>query len=444
MVDCRVAAILALLLVGNVPRTATAETGTLKPPMCSLKAPGFARLRDSVAIAFVGTAGDDTVPAGPGLVQYGTGHGHFGPGTPRAIYGQRVRVERLERVVSPTLRDAMTGHDSSVVLVPWDYAADCSRVVWNRSARWMPPGTTGAFVLRPRARAHWADDRPTFDVIPEVAIYPPMFPHQQHPARDNAPRITAEDFLTLYELLPDQRSLYADSVAAMAPLVDWAEKNPDRAARLPIVRLISFMRWEARMHQYRSKASAIAGTYRIVYRVPSGDSAVIFARTELNPTSLHIWPRFARQDTASIDTRRPIGHALLVEVARTVSELPLRRRDATSRDAIQGYITVTDSALATAADSAAVPGSIDLHGQAARLAPDSATAAAIRAGGSAQLEMQRDTYQRGERGTIGRFVLAADGTIRYQLVIERDGVRILSVSAQRISRDHLRVLWPPQ
>jgi hypothetical protein len=355
-----------------------------------------------------------------------------------------VRVGRAERVVPTAFSDAMAGDDRTVVLVPWDYAADCTRVVWNRSALWMPPGTTGAFVVRPRRREHWLGDRPTFDVTPELAVYPPLFPHQQHRPLDDGSRVTPDDFLTLYELLPSRRSLYADSVAAMAPLVTWAQKNADRAARLPIVPLISFMRWEARMHRYRSKASPIAGTYRIVYRAASGDSAVIFARTELHPTSTHIWPRVARRDTTGIDGRQPIGHALLVEVAPAVADLPLQRRNATNPSTIQGYFEVIDSAIAPPADSALLPGSIDLHGQAARLAPDSATAAAIRAAGNSQSEMQRERYQRGEPGTIGRFTIAPDGTLRYELTIEREGVRVLSVLAERISPQHLRMLRPPE
>jgi hypothetical protein len=415
--------------VGSGLNTDAGERHEAAAAVCSFRRPGMIRLRDPGSVAFVGTATDDTVHAGPGSVQYGTEGGHFGPGTPRSIYGQGVRVDRAEQAAPPAFRDAIAAGNRSVVLVPWDYGPDCGRVPWNRSARWLPFGTKGAFVARLRDRGHWAGDRPTFDVIPEITLYPPTFAHQRRPRHQEA-EVSPEEFLTLYELLPDRETLYAEPEGATAPLTRWAQANPDRAAKLPVVPLLSFMRWEARIHQYRNKPSPIAGTYRVVYRAASGDSSVFYARTERHPTSLHISHRVTRADTAALDDRRPIGHSLLVEVAPSLSELPRQRRSATNPLTIQGYFEVIDSVATTSSGTVILPGSIDLHAQAIRLATDRAARTALQASG--------------QPATGGRFTVNADGQVRFQLVVERDGSPILTVRADRISTQPLLVLRPPE
>jgi hypothetical protein len=403
---------------------------------CSLKAPSMIRLRFPGAVAFIGVGEPDTVLAGPGAVQYSTEPGHFGPGTQRAIYGQVVRVDRAERQLPDAFRKAIAEGDRTVVLVPWDYGADCRRVPWNRSARWLPPGSGGAFVAVMRDRAQWAAGRPTFDVIPEIALYPAAFAHQRRfmSARHE---VSADDFLTLYELLPDYRSLIAAPDSAIAPLARWAQANPDRAAKLPIIPLISFMRWEARMEHYRARPSPIAGTYRVVYRGGTGDSSTFYVRTEGHPTSLHLSDRVVPTDTAGLDSRWPIGHSLLVQVASTLAALPAGRLSADNPRAIQGYIEVVDSATRGAwSDSLVLPGSIDLHGQAVRMAGDSASRVAIEGAVAHQVAAQRELYARRQPGAIGRFVITQDGRAWYELVMERDGASVLVVRAERISRAH--------
>lgn len=403
---------------------------------CSLRVPSMIRLRNPGAVAFTGVGEGDTVLAGPGAVEYATQPGHFGPGTRRAIYGQVVRVDRAERQVPEAFRDAMAGGDRTVVVVPWDYGADCRHVPWNRSARWLSPGSGGAFVALMRDRALWAAGRPTFDVIPDIALYPAPFAYQRRftPAQHE---VTADDFLTLYELLPDYRSLIAAPDSAIAPLVRWARANPDRAAKLPIIPLISFMRWEARTQHYRARPSPIAGTYRVVYRAGTGDSSTFYVRTESHPTSLHLSDRVVPKDTAGLDTRWPIGHSLLVQVAPTLAALPAERLSATDPRAIQGYFEVVDSATRRAwSDSLVLPGSIDLHGQAVRMAGDSASRAAIEGAVAHQVAAQRELYARRAPGAIGKFIITPDGRARYELVIERDRAPVLVVRAERISREH--------
>jgi hypothetical protein len=403
---------------------------------CSLRAPSVIRLRAPNAIAFIGTGEPDTVLAGPGAVDYTTGPGHFGRGAPRAIYGQVVRVDRAERQLPEAFREAIAGDDRTVILVPWDYGPDCRRVPWGRSARWLPPGSGGAFVAQMRDRAHWAEGRPTFDVIPEVALYPPAFPHQRRFTRRQQ-EVTPEDFLTLYELLPDYRSLIAAPDSAIAPLVRWARANPDRAANLPVIPLISFMRWEARVQHYRDLPSPIAGTYRVVYRAGSGDSSVFYVRTEGHPTALHLSDRVVPTDTAGLDNWWPIGHSLLVQVASTLAGLPPERLWADDPRSIQGYFQVVDSVSRRAwSDSLVLPGSIDLHRQAVRMAGDSAARAAIEAAVAHQVAAQRELYARRQPGAIGRFVITRDGPTRYELFMQQDGAPVLVVRAERISPEH--------
>ena len=191
------------------------------------------------------------------------------------------------------------------------------------------------------------------------------------------------------------------------------------------------------MQHYRDRPSPIAGTYRVVYRAGSGDSSVLYARTERHPTSLHLSDRVVPPDTAGLDNRWPIGHNLLVQVAPTLTELPSERLSAADPRSIQGYFEVVDSATRrTPSDTLVLPGSIDLHGQAARMARDSATRASIEAAVAHQVAAQRELYSRRQPGAIGRFIIAADGRARYELVMERDGLPVLVVRADRISREH--------
>jgi hypothetical protein len=136
---------------------------------------------------------------------------HFGPGIARAIYGQRVRVNRL----TASARAALPEGVREVLLVPWDYGADCRPVPWSRSAGWLPDTLTGVFAATLRAREHWAGDLPTLDITPFAQPY--REPPADTSVRDWLPtrRLGIDRLLRLYDALwPIDTPL--DTVTALA------------------------------------------------------------------------------------------------------------------------------------------------------------------------------------------------------------------------------------
>jgi hypothetical protein len=405
--------------------------------MCSL-APLDMRLRMPDAVAFIGTVDADTVLAGSGPTRYVVEEGHYGRGVPRTIYGQVARVERPERTAPQTLRGAIAT-DSSVVLVPWDYSASCQPVPWTRSARWLAPGTTALFVGKLRDSAHWAGDRPTFDVTPEVAVYPSPWPNRRRGRGPNAPALSAHEFLALYEVLPDGPSLRATPDSAVAPLLRWAQAFPELAAKQPAAYLLRYLRDAVVQQRYESRASPLAGTYHVVFQTAAGDSLGFYARTELHPTSVIRSRDPTPEDTAGGRGPRIIGHYLLALAARTVDELPTRR---VGSGDFEGYFALVDSAAGRTADSTAFFGRNDLERVAAQLASDSITRSRLSDAGRQKRALQTERFRQKQPLTPGRFVMTSVGGARFEMVIERESVPILTVRAERISREHLQVRSP--
>ena len=426
---------LPLLLI--LPFSAVSGHGPAGRAMCSLF-PLEMRLRNSDAVAFVGTAGADTMLAGPGAEQPVVEEGHYGRGRPRAIYGQRVRIQRLERDAPSALR-AATVTDSSAVIVPWDYSASCRRVAWSRSARWLTPGTRGAFVAELRERPHWVGGRPTFDVTPEAAVYPSPWPHDARSPMIDAPLLSADEFLSLYEVLPDGDSLRVTPDSAAAPLLRWAQMFPQIAAKQPAAYLLDYVREEVIEARYEKRTSLLAGTYRVVFRTVAGDSSAFFARTEPHASSV-IRAEGSRGNSFDPRSgRRIIGHYLLALVARTTDEFPPRR---TGANVPEGYLAIVDSAIAQTDSGAVFAGSIDLENVAAFLAPDSLARRRLTEAGRHKTALQTRLFNSGQPLTPGRFLISGSGRARFEMAIEHDGVPALTVRAERISREHLQPQEP--
>jgi hypothetical protein len=293
------------------------------------------------------------------------------------------------------------------------------------------------FIAALRDRAHWVGDRPTFDVTPEGAVYPSPWPSRWRQVDGSA--LSADEFLSLYEVVPDARTFEATPDSAAAPLLRWAQEFPDRAAKEPAAYLIRYVRRRVVEKRYESRESPLAGTYRVIFRTAPHDSLVLFARTERHPTSV-IRPRPLG---APVDPRAElppiVGHYLLTEVARTIGELPSRRPGFPTR---QGYFAMIDSALAHTDSGAVFAGSVDLERTAASLAPDSLARMRLEEGGRHKWETQRQRFRAGQTGTPGQFVIAPDGRVTFNMVIHRDSTPVLTVQAERVSREHLQP-WRP-
>lgn len=143
---------------------------------------GFLGVRLDRDAHFIAVATPDSVYAGAGTVKYAVAPGHSGPLGDRRIYGQVVRVERIGGLAAPLLQRSV----SKVVVVPWDYAADCTPVPWTRSTAWLPANERGLLTATLRDSAFWTNGIPTFDVhTPDMQPYPQRAAQQMR--RRNAP-----------------------------------------------------------------------------------------------------------------------------------------------------------------------------------------------------------------------------------------------------------------
>ena len=286
-------------LLRCVRRTAAVAVGVTLVPRtaiaCSL-VPTFATpVVDRSALAFVGRPTTDTVRAGRGAVEVGTGDGHFGrPSASRVVHGQVVRVERLAPGVAPTVAAAVQTAGRRVVLVPWDYAADCQPVPWAGSARWLPTSAGGLFQGSLRDRVHWVEGLPTLDVFAPQFVPYTGTRRDRRGARaapmaraDSAlPLLTPDELLALRATLPTWEAADADPEAAYAPLRAWAAAHPTLARREPAREMIQSAEWSVADFRFRQRPVPLAGTYRVTMWIADstvgaggGDSTTFYART---------------------------------------------------------------------------------------------------------------------------------------------------------------------
>lgn len=116
----------------------------------------------STSTLLLGTATKDTIDAGEGPVfeKYLTSLRR-----PRTVYGQIVRLERAAGAGTARIGDMMSGGDLHAVLVPWNYSAGCTPVVWQGTAQWTTPDSTAVYLAQLRPDSLWASGMPTFDVL---------------------------------------------------------------------------------------------------------------------------------------------------------------------------------------------------------------------------------------------------------------------------------------
>ena len=285
--------------------------------LCSLV--DFPTERRADVVYFLAKARPDTVPVTAGTVTPGTGEGHSGWSQPRALYGQVLASEKVGRPWQALL----PVNTSEIVLVPWDYGPGCEPIYWTRSAQWVPPGTRGVFRARLRDRKHWAGSRPTFDVLaPEFTPYPiaqglRRFRNSERPNRKDSDReLSPDEFLEFVEVMPREDSLKAYPDSAVSAAKAWAHRNAELANAWPAAQMLRHISFSADYARMQLIASPVAGTFRVVVVFGSGDSSVLFARTELHPTS-PVTRRRVDEPSASF-----VGYYLMAQYAGTIRELP--------------------------------------------------------------------------------------------------------------------------
>lgn len=185
---------------------------------------------------FVATALADTVLAGPGDVRWEDGDGSSVDGPPR-VYGQLVRVDTLGGADAEAVRAALRRLPApEAVVVPWAYDSMCRPVPWGASARWVNPGLTGFYRVRPRPAAQWVEGRPTFDAFAAWAEpYPHGFfyfaAHRDTWALHDGPSLSPTEMFSLYEALPTHTAV--GDTTGLGPLLRWAAEHPELARKYP-------------------------------------------------------------------------------------------------------------------------------------------------------------------------------------------------------------------
>lgn len=396
--------------------TALVAASLVGPPPCSRI--GVPISRASNDVFFIGSALPDTLLAGDGHQEWGTGPGHSGYGRSRKIYGQLIHIEQI-RGASASRLPAGT---RSALLVPWDYGADCSTVVWGESARWVSVGARGVFKAILRPEGDWVNGIPTLDVF-EPDFWYPSGANLRYVLRDTTKLLPLEPVLDLYEQLPSDSLMEAAPDSAIRPLETWVRQNPTLVEREPARAVLRHVRFSAEEQRVSMIKPAIAGTYRFVVTVPQVESLVVYARTEDRSwTTLRsrYGPGTPENDAGD---RSVIGYYLMAAYASSPQRLPTR------------------SNIKNAAPTIGI--SLDPVYQDA----DSS----VWHGGEDRLEnWNQDFWRRAVRPRYplivhlkkkdwyylpGFWTVYRDGTVRYRNIVEQNGVIILSIVGERISRE---------
>jgi hypothetical protein len=394
-------------------------------------------------VLFLGAARTDTLLVGSGGVTVSPEAGHFGAGPAREVYGQVVGVER----VGEPWQSLLPRGTREVVLVPWDYAADCSPVFWSRSARWLAPGTSGLFRGTLREPRYWVRGRPTLDVFaPEFEPYPMA----AGLARDlrigrssDAPlpeMLSPADALEFLSRLPTDSAAWAQPDTAVAAVRRWAEAHPNLAARWPAATVLHWLVSHAEDMRFRRRTSPLAGTYRFTVTFASGDTVVLFGRSEAN--LLGEIRSLSRGDPRLVDSGPPVGYYLLTHFSLRPDELPTRH---TGPDR-QGYLAALFSPLLETPDSSVYRGSVDLLGVVPQIDTRPSVSAFVR-------EVQRLIWspQGGRDGELGDpatffapgfFTSFPDGRLRFEWLGRRGDTTVVAIRGERISAETLVLPGP--
>ena len=240
---------------------------------------------DDRKVYFVGTASADTLLAGPGEVEFGVGGGHFGQSVPRAIHGLVVRVEALASAASSGLPEGV----QEIVVVPWDYDPSCRPLVWGRSARWVPEGTSAFYVADLRAPQHWVDGRPTVDVhnpghLPYTGTEPIRGMHPDTPVDS---LLTPAQLFGLYRVLPTHDRIQHDRNTALDPLRAWIDDHPELVRRAPADMLVNAIVRTIDRAEVSEVDHPIRGVWRFNIHLPDTTRHTVYGRVD--PASVSRW-----------------------------------------------------------------------------------------------------------------------------------------------------------
>ena len=214
---------------------------------CSLSGTPAARM--SSGTYFVGVAILDTVHAGAGTTPLRTHRGPVGRARPpRLIYGQVVRVGKLGGAGANRVERAFRRRrNREVLVVPWGYDGGCETVVWEQSARWVPPGPPGFYMLQLRPESLWVSGRPVLDAfVANQEPYPlgRMFRlrYRATSAAESDSMLTPAEYFRFYAGLPTELQLQHDPAAASAQLTRLEQQYPTLARKYPARDILALAR----------------------------------------------------------------------------------------------------------------------------------------------------------------------------------------------------------
>jgi hypothetical protein len=249
--------------------------------------------------------------------------------------------------------------------------------------------------------------------------------------------LTPEQLLELYDQLPEYSLMVANPDSAVEPLRRWMRTHPELVERIPAIAIARMVFGQAERSRVRATTSPLAGTYRFVMRVPSGDSVTFFARTSVHPTGplwdIHSAAVRSRRDAPPLEPAPSPGYYLSAYIAITSEELPSVRTHEWVRR--QGYFAALFRPDVETPDSTVWRGSVDLIDYAARLLPPGELRSRIEAAHKTMWDQLRS----GERTFVpGRWVRRPDGSIHYTLDARRQGEQFLFIRGERIALDYTR------
>ena len=407
---------------------------------CS-KTPVSIQRWSSSTVLFLGNATADSVRTGPGDVEYRVSEGHFGRAGDRIIHGQLVDIESL----SPVDRKLLPAGVKQVVLVPWDYGADCRPTPWTRTARWMEPGTRGIYQAELRGRSHWLNGVPVLDVYsPEYAPYTGSFKAGMRSLNTDEQWLTIDELFALVAFVPDPELLKHDAEAATRALLQWAEQHAELAGRHPAQQLVFTASYNVSTERMRRVKPDIGGTWRFTFEVPGVATRIFYGRTHDKTSSA--WPLPGAQRERKPWELVPLdGFYMRTLVQRDVNQLPVQCSDREPQSYMAQRVVAPDS-IGMLTD---IGGDLD---------PGLVTQAFLRVPGFTEYKMKRDA---GDARSLGApssttasvdrlndarqvralFHTAADGVMRVRQEYSLPDGRVAVIRGERISRDVVKCDW---
>jgi hypothetical protein len=360
----------------------------------------------------------------------------------RQIFGQIFRVDVADSVLGAAMPEPVRPAVTEVVFVPWMHDGGCNRHPVTRSARRIRVGAKGLYAGELRDRAEWVGGRPTIDVTLSPSYHWGLMVQSGRRAGSATPvhpdsLLTPEQALGLYEILPasHQEKSSPEARAAIEPVLQWADANPDLAARYPASGLIHGALMWAADASFRNIRSSLGGTYRFRLTLPSGESLELFTRTTDRPVGRVFPPLESLTDTLVIRPRtyfRATGYSLLALSATTRDGLPSRRSPSREDSLRQGHMHVLGDSANVGPDANSWRGAPDMIDVAIRLTTDTSFAAKLAAVRSRMPQLAATGY-----ATTGTFVRHRAGQVRFEWVLRDSAEILLTVRGERIAGDLL-------